>query len=233
MVAGDYYLPDEIAAELAALPDERDPAYFEYLRTASLEVLVTARRRTQDPTLATQVERLLFDNTAAPIRKAAIRYGKPLEGWEDEVENELQTRFWEAILGPSFFEIRFYRAMKWCAQDAGRSVHGRTWKRLQRAREHRAIRGQPGVDYHEPAAEDEYPALDLRILLQEGLATLPRRQAEVFVLLYERDLPIFSRNPDVTTIATELECSEPTAHRRVAEALAALARWHEEQLGDD
>ena len=233
MVAGEYYLPAEIAAELAALPGERDPAYFGYLETVSLEVLVTARRRTENLTLATQVERLLFDNTAEPIRKAAIRHGKPLEGWEDEVEDELQALFWIAIMRRSFFEIRFNRAMKRRAQDAGRSIHGRGQRRLQSEREHRALRGQPGVDYPGGAGEDEYPALDLQILFQEGLKPLPRRQAEALVLLYEHDLPIFSQDPDVTTIATELDCSEPTARRVVAAGLAAFVRWYDEHMGDD
>ena len=234
MVAGNHDLPADIAAQLAALPGERDPAYFVYLQTVLLEVLVTARRQTVNPTLRGRADRIVFDRTGDPIRRAAFRHGKPLEGEQDEVEDEMKAIFWVAMLAPSFFEIRFNRAMKWCAQEAGRRLRGREGeKRLQREREHRAFRGQPGVDYPGGAGEDEYPALDVRRLLREGLETLPPRQAQALVLLYEDDLPIFSKFPDVVTVASTLASPERTVRRLVADGLAALGLWYEEQVRDD
>ena len=196
-------------------------------------MLVTARRRTVNPTLRARVDRLTLKNTEDPIRKAAVRYGNPFEGWEDEVEDELKVRFWIAIRGWSFFEIRFYLAMKRRAQDAGRALRGRGEKELQREREHRALRGQPGVDYEDPAGEDEYPAINERRFFQQGLATLPDRQDRALVLVYEDDRPIFSKDPDVVTVASTLDCPERTAHRLVANGLGALGLWYEQQVGDD
>ena len=233
MVAGRHERPAEVAASLAALPDERDPAYFNYLETVRLEVLVTARRRTVNPTLRARVDRLALKRTEDPIRKAAVRHGNPLEGWEDEVEDELKVLFWIAIRGPSFFEVRFNLAMKRCAQDAGKTIRGRGQRGLQSEREHRAFRGQPGVDYEDIAGEDEYPAIDERILFQQGLATLPDRQARALVYVYEDDRPIFSKDPDVVTVASTLDCSERTARRLVANGLGALGLWYEQQVGDD
>ncbi len=136
-------------------------------------------------------------------------------------------------MGFSFFEIRFNLAMMRCAQDAGRTLHGRGKKRLQREREHRAIRGRPGVDYPEPAVGGEHAAIDRRIVLGEGLATLPDRQARALALVYEDDLPVFSKYPDVATVASTLDCSERTAYRLVENGLRAFGAWYEQQVGDD
>ena len=229
MVAGEYVPPPEVAAELAALPGERDATYLDCLRNASLEVLVSARRRTANPTLRTRVDRIVFERTEKPITDAAIRHGHPPPGEDDEVADEVKVMFWIAILRPSFFEIRFNLAMLRSAQQAGERIRSG----LQRDRERRALRGQPGVDYPERAVEDEYPAIDQRILFQEGLTTLSDRQARALVLVYEDDLPIFSKDPDVVTVASTLDCSERTARRLVAEGLDALGLWYEQQVAND
>ena len=233
MAAGKRALSAEVAAQLAALPGERDPAYFDYLRTVRLEVLITARRSTVNPTLRRRVDRRVLKKTEKRIRRAAFRYGMPLEGDQDEVEDEMKAIFWVAMLAPSIFEIRFNLGMKRCAQEARRNLYGRGWKLDQREREHRALRGRPGVDYPDGGGEDEYPAIDTRMLLREGLKTLPPRQAQALALLYERDLPRFSKFPDLVTVASTLEIPERTARRLVADGLAALGLWCKEQVRDD
>ena len=79
-----------------------------------------------------------------------------------------------------------------------------------------------------PDEDDEYEALLDRMLIDAALQTLPDEQAEALTLHYRIGLPIFSKDPGVRTVASELGWSERKTHQLIADG-KATARLSIEQ----
>ena len=223
MTAEKFERPPEVAAELAELPGEADPAYLTQLESRSLEVLVIARRRATPGALRDDIDEILANRSLPAMRSAVRRYsGLPYEELED-ARQEAMVRFWEAIQAESFFEIRFNRALMMLARRVGESIRGGK----QRERERHAERyGQPrgeGDDIYPdvPDQDDEYEALLDRMLIDAALHTLPAEQAQALTLHYLIGLPVFSKDPGVRTVASELGWSEREARQLIADGKAA------------
>jgi len=231
MVAEETYTrPPEIETELAALPDPTTSAYLDRLQTASIEVVVVARRRAPDRKLRDRIDTILFERSVTPIRNAVRKHsGVPSEEL-DEAEDEAMFRFWESVhQGESFFEVRFNLAAKRLAQHAGKKIYGGK----QRERERSALRigsndssesdGRDAVT-DIPDDSDAYLQFENWHLIEVGLASLPAEQAQAIILHYRFGLQIYSNESAVQTVASELECGERKARKLIADAKAALRR---------
>ena len=230
MTAEKFERPAEVAAELAELPGEADPAYLTQLESSSLEVLVIARRRATLGALRDDIDEILANRSLPAMRAAVFRHsGLPYQELED-AQQEAMVRFWGTIGRESFFEIRFNRALMMLARRVGESIRGGK----QRARERAAERlGRPRAERDDiypdvPDEDDEYEALLDRMLIDAALQTLPDEQAEALTLHYRIGLPIFSKDPGVRTVASELGWSERKTHQLIADG-KATARLSIEQ----
>lgn len=234
MTTDKYERPPEIAAELASLPGEEESALLEQLRAASLEVLVIARRRTQDEALRERIDEIVVDRVSQPLRSAVSRHGEAPPGELDEVQDEAMVMFWEEIQDESFFEVRFNLAMKTLARHAGRRVRGGKQRNRERLSERIGTPG--GFDDDESvdvaATGDDYAALHNQWLVREGLAQLPEEQANAMALHYLMEFPVHSQNPTVPTVSSLLRCSERKARGLLAKGRHALRGWIDQEEHD-
>ena len=230
MTPDRFDLPPEIAAELAALPGARDPSYLERLESVSLEVLLIARRRAVAEVLRRRIDEIVAKRAVRVIRASAIRNGKAPPGEEDEVADEAVVLFWEAIQGESFFEIKFNKTAKDIAKRAG----GRIRRGKRGERERKAEHGLPGIDYPEsPANADALEIAEARMLIRAEFPALPDEHARSLVLRYYQDLPVFSRDRDVVTVASTLGCSRRKAQQLLADGVAILRARMNRGTDDD
>ncbi len=233
-----YTLPSEIAAELAALPDPKVSGFLDRLQCVPIEVVVIARRQAIGRTLRDQIERILVERSARLISKAVERHSRvPPDEFED-VEAEAMALFWKKIQSESFFEIRFNSAMKSLAEQAGRKICGSN----QWARERFAIRlGSEDDEKSDgnsfiadiPDDSNEYAQFERRFLIDVELASLPNDQARAIILHYRFGLQIFSKHPEVQSVASELGCGERKARKLVSEGKAALRHSIGQEEGDE
>ena len=172
------------------------------------------------------------------IRAAVHRHaGLPRDEIE-EVEDEAMVLFWEAIGQESFFEVRFNLAMKRLVQQAARRIRGGK----QRARERAAVRIGPldselsdGRDAWADVAADADISSEVadRMLIETGLATLPREQARALSLQYLIGLPVHSQDPAVRTVSSTLGCGERKARQLITDGKARIRRWFDGEDGDE
>ena len=225
-----YTRPPEIEAELATLPDPTTSDYLDRLRSASIEVVVVARRRTADRKLRDRIDSILFERSVPLIRTAVRRHSRaPVEEF-DEAEDEAMVLFWEWIhRGESFFEVRFNLATKRLAQHAGKKILGGE----QRERERSSLRigaddspesnGRDAViDIQDDS--DDYLKFENWHLIEVGLASLPVEQATAIILHFRFGIQIYSKDSAIRTVASELGCGERKARKLIADGKAALRR---------
>lgn len=226
-----YTRPPEIEAELAALPDPTTSGYLDRLKSASIEVVVVARRRATDSKLRDQIDSILVGRSVPRILAAVklrLDHGMPFEEL-DEAQDEAMVLFWEEIQRESFFEVRFNRATAYLAKRAWRNIGGSK----QRKRESSALRidstgpeesnGRDTVT-DVPDDTDAHAQFENRYLIQTGLASLPAEQAKAITLHYLFGLQIYSSDAAVQTVASELGCGERKARKLIADGKAALRR---------
>lgn len=233
-----YTLPPEIITELTALPDSTAPDFLDRLQCAPIEVVVFVRRQARGRILRDQIECILVERSARLINKAVERHCEVSPEELEDVEAEAMALFWETIQNESFFEIRFNSAMKNLAKQAGRKICGSK----QRARERCAMR--LGSEEDEkldgnsfiadiPDDSDESAQFERRFLIDVGLALLPNEQARAIILHYHFGLQIFSKDPEVQSVASELGCGERKARKLVSEGKAALRHSIGQEEGDE
>ena len=222
-----YTLPTKIELELAELPDPASPDYLSQLECASIEVVVIARRHSEDLRLRDHIDSILVERTPRLIR-AAVRKHSHVP-WEeiDEAEDEAMVMFWEQIQDESFFEIRFNSAMMTLAHDAGKKILGGK----QRKRERFAVRitsaelgGTDGRNSVADIAEyfDSDSIVDSQHLVEIGLAALSKEQARALILHHQMGYQIYSDDPTVVTVATLLGCKERKARKLIADGRATF-----------
>ena len=210
MTEEKYERPAEIAAELDALPSADDPTYLTRLGSSALEVIVIARRLAAGGPLQVDVDEILANRALPAVRAAVFRHSRvPPEDLLD-AQQEAMATFWEEIQKESFFEVRFNLALKRLAQRVGERIRGGK----QRARERSAERlGSPrgaGDEQYVDVADDDdqYEAIHNRMLVEAVLDVLPEEQARALALHYLMELPAFSKDPVVRTVASELGWAE-------------------------
>ena len=119
MVAERWTRPAEIAAEYEALPDEGARDYLETLQEASLEVVIIARRATENERLRDRIDSIVVGRAVPIINYSAVKWGKRPKWEHDEVKDVARFMFWKEILdGESFFEVRFWER---CGNHCGAS----------------------------------------------------------------------------------------------------------------
>ena len=215
MVAQRFVRPPNVAAALAALPDEGDAAFLDELRAVKLpEVMVIARRGAANAALRRQIERMLEDMTTKRIHAAAVTHGKVPKRLRDDVKAELAAMFWENIQEESYFEVRFNAALKTLAVQAGQRVRGR--RKIDRL-----TTSLDAMDTTVPDPNDAYEAHERRAAVRRAKAALPEDQYRA-ITLNDMGFPIFSEDPSVFTVANALRCSERKARQVIADARAAL-----------
>ena len=233
-----YTLPSEIESELAELPVQTAACYLERLQGVPIEVVVIARRQAADRMLRDQIDSILVDLVTPRIRAAVRRYGYPPSGEVRDTEDEAMLLFWEKVQHESFFEVRFNRAMKNLAQQAGRNIRGAKQRAFERAAlriDSGNLEDATGRDVPREIADDsdDYSQSEIRLLVQEGLATLPIEQARALTLHYLMGLQIFSHDSTIQTVATELGCGERKARKLIADGKAALGLLIGQEDNDD
>ena len=215
MVAERFVRPLNVAAALAALPDEGDPAFLDELRAVKLpEVMVIARRRTANAALRRQIERILADKTTKRIHAAAVTHGKVPKRLRDDVKAELAAMFWDEIREESFFEVRFNAALKTLARQAGQRVRGR--RKIDRL-----TTSLEAMDTSVAHPVDAYEVHERRAAIRRAKAALPEDQNRA-ITLEDMGFPIFSKDPSEFTVAKALRWSERKARQVMADARAAL-----------
>lgn len=232
MVAERYERPAKIAAAYAALPDEDDPEYLAQLSKASLEleVVIIARRATEDAALRRQIGRIAADR-ALPIIEAiaiALSRGK-VPRWErDDVKGLANLLFWEEIQAESYFEVHFRNAAITIVKRARARVLGGK----QRQRDREATDREPD-DFPESRTDDPSEAIVDDILIRSALGTLSEDQQRAITIHHLMGRPIFSENPAISTVASALKCAERKARQVIADAQAKLERWGEREKRND
>ena len=223
MTTEKYERPAEVAAELAALPGEDDPAYLTELESISLEVLVIARRQAVGGPLHDDIVEILGNRVVTPIRAAVKRHSRVSYEEHQDAQQDTMERFWEAIQSESFFEVRFNRALMMLARHVGERIRGGKQRAWERAAERLGRPRGEGDDLYPDVADedDEYEALLDRMLIDAALGTLPEEQAVALTLHYRLGLPVFSKDPGVRTVASELGWSERKARQLIADGRAA------------
>ena len=229
MVAERWERPAEIAAEYEALPDEDAPDYLETLETASLEVVIIARRATENESLRRRVNLIVAERALPIIHAAAVGWGGVPEWEDDEVKDIAGFLFWEEIeQGESYFEVHFRNAAITIAKRAGERVRGRK----QRQRDRDALALDPDDFPENPTGGLDKAVVD-RIIIQSALGTLTEEQQRAITLLYRMGCPIFSEDPSVPTVASGLGYAERKARQVIADARAALRRWGDRERRND
>ncbi len=224
-----YILPPKIEAELVALPAPTASDFLERLQRVPIEVVVIARRQVADRMIRDQIDSILVGRSVPRILAAVklrLDHGMPFEEL-DEAQDEAMVLFWEEIQRESFFEVLFNRATAYLVKRAWRNIGGSK----QRKRERSALRidstgpeesnGRDTVT-DVPDDTDEYAQFENRYLIQIGLASLPAEQAKAITLHYLFGLQIYSNDPAVQTVASELGCGERKARKLIADGKAAL-----------
>ena len=233
-----YTLPPEIEAAFMALPASTASSYLERLQSVPIEVVVIARRQAGNQVLRDQIDAILVEQSVPRIRAAVNRYsGVPSEEL-DEAQNEAMVLFWEKIQLESFFEVRFNSAAKRLAEHAGKKIRGGK----QRERERSALRIGSN-DFSEqngrnaainiPDESDDFSLIELRHLIEVGLASLPVEQARAITLHYRLGMPIYSNDSAVQTVASELGCGERKARKLIADGKAALKGTLSQEVYDE
>lgn len=207
-----------------------DAAYLAHLRRARLEVLVIARRGVRRRSLREAVDEVIADRVQPLIVRAVRRHARYPEGEEEDVVAQATERFWSAIAGESFFDVRFNKAMKSLARNAGRTIRGGRQRELERE----GLLGLPGIDYPEPPdPTDMSEKWPLFMDADAALEALPRNQRALLWIRYWFGLPISSRNPCEETMAGMLYESERRLHYRLREAERAFTRMVEDGVPDN
>ena len=233
-----FTLPPEIRTELEALPVPTAPDYLNRLQAASLEVVVIARRIAPAQRLQDQIDSILVDRSTLLLRAAVHRHGGvPRTDFED-AQQEAMVLFWEAIQSESLFEVRFNLAMRYLAMQAGRHIRGGKQREIERSALRIGSEDSEDSDSRDAPIEiradaEEYSRFEDRDLIEVGLAALPEEQARAITLHYDMGLQVFSQDPAVRTVASELGCGERKARRLVADGLAALRRSIGQEDGDE
>ena len=224
-----YTLPPEVEAELVALPTPTAASYLDRLLAVPIEVVVVARRQAADRMLRDQIDSILVERSLPRIRAAVYRHSGVPQEELNEAQSEAMLLFWEEIQRESFFEVRFNSALKLLAKRAGRNIRGGQ----QREHERSALRigSDDSEESHNrdtvldiPDDSDEYSRWESRHIIEIGLASLPHEQARAINLHYFMGLNVYSIDPGVRTVASELGCGERKARRLVADGLVALRR---------
>ena len=229
-----YTLPPEIESELVALPPPTAVGYLARLQCVSIEVVVIARRQAADRVLRDEIDSILFERSLPRIRAAVKRHSRVNVEELDEAEGEAMLLFWKELQSESFFEVRFNLALKRLAERAGRNIRGGK----QRAFERSALRiDSEDSDGRDAPIEvpdaDEHSRFEDRDLVEVGLASLPKEQARAIGLHYLLELQIFSGDPTIQTVASELGCGERKARKLIADAKIALGLLIGQEDNDD
>ena len=233
-----FTLPTEIETELAELSEPTASDYLNRLQHASIEVVIIARRLAEDWRLRDQIDSIIIERTNGLIRAAVYKHSHVPRQEFDEALDEAMVLFWEAIQDESFFEIRFNSAMKRLAKQAGRKIHGSK----QRQREWSAVRiDSAGTEDSDDrsAVIDVADSIDMDSLIDDhrlveiGLAALTDEQARALILHLNMGYPIFSNDPTVETVATQLGCRERKARKLIADGKAAFRHAIGEENNDD
>ena len=239
MVIGEKYIrPPEIAAELADLTATTALDYLDRLQRVSIEVVVIARRQATDRMLRDRIDSILVERSLPRIRAAVNRYSNVPPEELDEAEGEAMVLFWKGIQDESFFEVRFNRAMKFLAKQAGRNIRGgeqREWERsaLRISSDNSEDSNGRYAVTDIPDDSDEYSEFESRHLIEVGLASLPEEQARAISLHYHLGLQIYSKDPAVPTVASKLGCRERKARKLIADGMAALRCSIGQKEGDE
>lgn len=235
MPTARFERPPEVAAEVAALPGEEDPDYLESLRACRLEVLVIARRRTAAAVLQARIDAILVDRTLPVLRAAVARHAGVSGDQLEDAQQEAMLKFWSEIQCESFFEIKFNLAMKTLARRAGERIRGGKQRTRERAAERIGASRGPGEEVGLEVADDEdgYSAIENRMLIEAGLATLPDEQAWALTLRYIEGQPAHSQDPQVATVSSVLGWSERKTRQLLADGKAALRIWIDQEGDND
>ena len=233
-----YTHPPEISAEIAALPAPTDSNYLDRLQCASIEVVVWARRQAADQRLRDQVDSILVSRSTQLLRAAVRRHGGVPTTEIDDAEQEAMFLFWAAIQRASFFEVRFNRAMRFLAKQAGRNIRGGKQREVERSA--RRIDSQESEEMDDrdapidvPDEVDEYSRFEDRDLVGMWLASLPEEQSKALSLHYCMGLHIYSQDPAERTVATVLGCGERKARKLIADGKTALRRSIGQEDGNE
>ena len=233
MAAGKYERPPEVEAALAALPSPDDEGYLAVLSTTIIEAVVVVHRKTPGGALRDQIADVLAKRSEPRVRAAASRHGQALPGEIDDVESELRLRFWEEIQDESFFEVKFNKAMMWLAQTVGRDARRGKRGALERSAARVVPPGSGSDEIDDALADiadgaDHFAQVEDEIVIKQGLSVLPEEQARALALHYLMELPIYSGDAGVRSVAAELGYGERKTRALIAEGRAALGRWFRE-----
>ena len=188
--------------------------------------------------LAAFFSSLLVELSGPRIRAAVRRQSGVYPREIDDAVGEAMVLFWRELQRESFFEVRFNSAMKSLAQQAGKKIHGSEQRRFERSTvpmnswgSEDSRGGEVPTDFADHVDTDSQ--LATRELVEAGLATLPKEQGKALILHYMMGFPIYSQNPVVRTVASELGCRERKARQLVADGKSALWRSFDQEERED
>ena len=220
------------AAELIARAQQRDEKAPDYMSAEALVYFIrrsdgTGDRKTRDALIRELLERCTV------FFRAQFR-GCSKEDRED-LPGEVITALVEDLLDPSdrgdFMQARFWLYLKRKTIDASKAIfrHSGDTESLDTGFSGEAeSEGQTKLD----AQVDKRLSPEEVMMLSEGLATLPSRLREVFLLRHYVGMKIGADNPDddppdEVTLARRFNRSGRTIHNWLKEAEARLARFRE------
>jgi DNA-directed RNA polymerase specialized sigma24 family protein len=243
MAAQQYVKRPALQEEWERIGTPGDTAFLERLAEASLETMIAARRvhAPASPYLRDRIDEILVAPLTVRVRALAARLGLQLPAnVRDEIEDELNVAFWEAISkGESFFEIAFNLAL----HDLGISI----WRRLvrggQSTHDRVALRfGQIRTDAQgneravpepaDPAGPFEED-VERRATMHAALALLPAEERKAFIIHHVMGLPIYSSDSKQPTVATVRRWQERKARQLVADATRRLRAMEHELFSEE
>src|SRR6266542_3794931 len=243
MAARHYVKRPALQEEWEQLGTPGDPTFLGRLAEASIETMITARRvhAPAGPYLRDRIDEILVGPLAARVVSVSARLGRGLpRNIRDEIEDELNVAFWEAVSkGESFFEIAFNLAL----HDLAIAVWRRLVQGAQSTHERAALRfGQVRTDPQgsertvsepaDPASPFEEEA-ERRAAMHAALALLAPEERKAFIIHQVMGLKIYSSDSKQTTVATVLGWHERKARQLVADATRKLQAMQRELLDEE
>jgi len=225
------------AKALLACAQNRDEAEPEYLAAEALVHFIRRADRNSERKLRDDLFRELFERCKPFFRGQFRAFDKVTR---EDLEQEVLKKVVEAILAPDdradFLEVRFWSYMKARAIDACRSMLAKTYDTESLDTGYLGEGESEGRTKLESQVDGRLSPEKLA-MLSEGLAKLPPKLRQVFLLRHAVGMAIGSDDPDgdpqgdKLTLAQHFECTGRTIRswlKKADDLLAGLGRKEKE-----